>query len=85
MNATVESTPYQQLGGDTPLRQLVDRFYDVMLSEPSVETVRDMHSADTTQIRERSSTFSPDGWADLPASLRSTAIRGCECDIAFSR
>ena len=66
MNATVEPTPYQQLGGDTPLRQLVDRFYDVMLSEPSVETVRDMHGADTTQIRERLFDFLS-GWLGGPS------------------
>ena len=42
-----ELIPYQQLGGDQPLRQLVDRFYDLMFSEQGVEIVRDMHNPDT--------------------------------------
>ncbi|WP_276488572.1 hypothetical protein [Ectopseudomonas mendocina] len=47
MTIASELIPYQQLGGDQPLRQLVDRFYDLMFSEQGVEIVRDMHNPDT--------------------------------------
>lgn len=60
-----EFIPYQQLGGDQPLRQLVDRFYDLMFSEPGVEIVRDMHNPDTREIRDRFFDFLS-GWLGGP-------------------
>ncbi|AWT10993.1 hemoglobin-like protein [Stutzerimonas frequens] len=66
MNASIEPTPYQELGGDEPLRRLVDRFYDLMLCEPDVAEVRDMHGSDTTQIRERLFDFLS-GWLGGPS------------------
>lgn len=59
-------TPYQLLGGDQPLRHLVDRFYDIMLTEPGVEVVRNMHDADTAEIRERFFDFLS-GWLGGPS------------------
>lgn len=66
MNVSIEPTPYQELGGDEPLRRLVDRFYDLMLCEPDVAEVRDMHGSDTTQIRERLFDFLS-GWLGGPS------------------
>jgi hemoglobin len=66
LNTSTELSPYLQLGGDVPLRQLVDRLYDVMLSEPDVREVRDMHGADTTEIRERLFDFLS-GWLGGPS------------------
>lgn len=59
-------TPYQQLGGDQVLRQLVDCFYDIMLTEPGIEVVRNMHDADTTGIREKFFNFLF-GWLGGPS------------------
>ncbi|QFU11643.1 Group 2 truncated hemoglobin GlbO [Stutzerimonas frequens] len=66
MNVSIEPTPYQELGGDEPLRRVVDRFYDLMLCEPDVAEVRDMHGSDTTQIRERLFDFLS-GWLGGPS------------------
>ncbi|WP_455230456.1 group II truncated hemoglobin [Geopseudomonas aromaticivorans] len=66
MATATAQTPYQQLGGDQPLRHLVDRFYDIMLTEPSVEIVRNMHDADTTEIREKFFDFLS-GWLGGPS------------------
>lgn len=65
MTTTPVLTPYQRLGGDAPLRQLVERFYDIMLTEPAVEAVRAMHDADTTLIREKFFDFLS-GWLGGP-------------------
>jgi len=66
MATATTHTPYQQLGGDQVLRQLVDRFYDIILTEPGVETVRDMHHADTTEVRDRLFDFLS-GWLGGPS------------------
>lgn len=66
MATATAQTPYQQLGGDQPLRHLVDRFYDIMLTEPSVEIVHNMHDADTTEIREKFFDFLS-GWLGGPS------------------
>jgi hemoglobin len=47
------ATPYELLGGESGLRRLVDRFYDIMEQEPSVAALRAMHAPDLTPMRER--------------------------------
>jgi len=37
--------PYERLGGDSGIRRLVDRFYDLMDSAPEAATVRALHAA----------------------------------------
>ncbi|MCB6184364.1 group II truncated hemoglobin [Leeia sp. TBRC 13508] len=39
-------TPYHLLGGEAVLRQLVDRFYQIMAEEPKVLELRKMHPED---------------------------------------
>jgi len=39
-------TPYQRLGGEAVLRQLVRRFYALMNQLPQVRGIRKMHAAD---------------------------------------
>ena len=41
-----EMTPYELLGGAGVVRWLTDRFYDIMDTDPSVKSLRDMHPAD---------------------------------------
>lgn len=43
--------PYQELGGEEGVRRLVDRFYDIMDSDPKAATIRAMHGEDLTKIR----------------------------------
>lgn len=41
--ATVSITPYEALGGEAGVRQLVDRFYALMDELPEAHHVRTMH------------------------------------------
>ncbi|MGH9885770.1 MAG: hypothetical protein ACREBE_09590, partial [bacterium] len=38
-------TPFEQMGGDAGIRQLVDRFYDLIDTAPEAATIRKMHAA----------------------------------------
>src|SRR3954466_10153141 len=46
-------TPYDLLGGDAGIRALVDRFYDLMDSEPEAATIRKLHAASLKASREK--------------------------------
>ncbi|MGB7325476.1 MAG: group II truncated hemoglobin [Rubripirellula sp.] len=46
-------TTYDRLGGEVGLRQLVDRFYDLMSELPAAETIRKMHADDLTEARDK--------------------------------
>lgn len=58
-------TPYMLLGGEAGVRQLVDRFYDIMDREPAVAPIRAMHAADLGPMRERLFEFMS-GWLGGP-------------------
>ncbi len=47
------TTPYERMGGESTVLNLVNRFYDLMDRIPEVQEVRDMHSGDLAEIRER--------------------------------
>lgn len=53
MNAEVPAprTPYEALGGHDAIRRIVDRFYDLMDSDPAYAGLRAMHAADLAPIR----------------------------------
>jgi hemoglobin len=59
-------TLYELIGGETVIRALVDRFYDVMDSEPLAAGIRALHPADLTQSREKLYLFLV-GWMGGPA------------------
>jgi hemoglobin len=46
-------TPYELLGGEAPLRALVDRFYDLMDLEPAYAELRRAHGADLSHARDK--------------------------------
>ena len=46
-------TPYELIGGDTGVRRLVDRFYDLMDSAPEAATVRALHAASLKASRDK--------------------------------
>lgn len=46
-------TPYDRLGGDTGVRKLVDRFYDLMDTLPEARAIRDMHPPDLSGSRDK--------------------------------
>lgn len=48
----MSDTMYDWLGGEATVRQLVNRFYDLMDSDPAVATIRAMHKDDLGPMRE---------------------------------
>nr|WP_198284678.1 group II truncated hemoglobin [Beggiatoa alba] len=45
-------TPYQRLGGEAKLQELVNRFYELMDTLPEAKTIRAMHGQDLTAIKQ---------------------------------
>jgi hemoglobin len=58
-------TPYQLLGGEAKLRELVDRFYDLMDLEPAYAGIRKLHPTDLASSREKLFMFLS-GWTGGP-------------------
>lgn len=56
---------YHLLGGETGVRSLVDRFYDVMDSSPEAERIRSFHARSLKQSREKLFLFLS-GWSGGP-------------------
>lgn len=56
---------YQQLGGEAGVRQLADRFYDIMASDPRAAELLAMHPQPLTQIRQKFFEFLS-GWLGGP-------------------
>lgn len=56
---------YDLIGGETALRQLVDRFYDAMDSAPEASKVRAIHPADLSLSRDKLFMFLS-GWSGGP-------------------
>lgn len=68
MASTLETealTPFHRVGGSEPVRTLVDRFYDLMDSEPAFAALRAMHAADLRPMRESLTGFLT-GWLGGP-------------------
>lgn len=59
------TSPYSRLGGQAAIRRVVDRFYDLMDSEPAFVELRAMHAADLTPMRASLSGFLT-GWCGGP-------------------
>lgn len=79
MNAEAETatvTPYQLIGGDAVVRRIVDRFYDLMDSDPQVAPLRRMHAADLGPMRERLADFMV-GWLGGPPRYFQRADAKC--------
>ena len=47
------ATPYQTLGGEVAVRQLVDRFYDLMDLEPHYAGIRALHPGSLDGSRDK--------------------------------
>ena len=58
-------TLYEMMGGGDRVRELVDRFYDLMELEPEFKTLRDMHPADLSTSRDKLFMFLS-GWMGGP-------------------
>jgi len=62
--ATIK-THYDCLGGEEKLRQLVDRFYDLMDEDPDFHDIRKLHPRDLTASRDKLFMFLS-GWMGGP-------------------
>jgi hemoglobin len=51
--ADSQITPYEQIGGETGVRKLVDRFYDLMDTAPEAAAVRALHAASLKASRDK--------------------------------
>lgn len=59
------ATPYERLGGESVVRQLTDRFYDLMDELPEARTVRALHPESLSGSREKFFEFLS-GWLGGP-------------------
>jgi len=62
---TSKSTFFEVLGGVEKIRELVERFYDIMDSDPKAAGIRALHPADLTSSREKLFMFLT-GWSGGP-------------------
>ena len=59
------ATAYSLIGGAETIRQLVDRFYDLMELEPAYAVIRQMHPVDLSTSRDKLNLFL-NGWMGGP-------------------
>jgi hemoglobin len=57
---------YDLIGGETGLRNLVDRFYDLMDTSPEAKDIRALHAKSLSQPREKLFMFLS-GWSGGPS------------------
>ena len=60
-----DKTPYELLGGESAVRKLVDRFYDLMDEKEDVKPLREMHAKSLRISREKLYLFLS-GWLGGP-------------------
>ena len=65
MNSLPVITPYSRLGGETALRELVERFYAYMDALPEAQGIRAMHAPDLADARDKLFKFLS-GWMGGP-------------------
>ena len=74
--AQTQVTPYQLIGGEAAVRQLADRFYDIMDADPAAARIRAMHGEDLSQIRQLLFEFLS-GWLGGPPLYFQRAEHRC--------
>jgi hemoglobin len=60
-----DQTPYELIGGEPGVRELVDRFYDYMDKEPEARGIRQIHAKSLRASREKLFLFLS-GWLGGP-------------------
>ena len=58
-------THFEAIGGEEKIRQLVDRFYDLMDAQPETARIRSLHPEDLTESRDKLFMFLV-GWTGGP-------------------
>ena len=62
----MKNTHYDRLGGEISVRELVDRFYDLMDSRSDTDELRKIHAPDLTDARNKLFMFLS-GWLGGPS------------------
>lgn len=62
---SVPESHYLRIGGETKVRELTDRFYDLMELEPAYAGIRALHAPDLTHARDKLYWFLS-GWLGGP-------------------
>lgn len=62
-------SPFARLGGEAGVRELIERFYEVMDSSPEAKTIRDMHASDLSPMVDKLAVFLT-GWMGGPDRYR---------------
>ena len=62
---TSQTLPFDALGGESGIRALVDRFYDLMETAPEAATIRRLHAASLKRSREKLFEYLT-GWSGGP-------------------
>lgn len=63
--AAAAPTPFDRIGGEIVVRRVVERFYDLMETDPAVAKLRAMHAGDLGPMREKLGDFLV-GWMGGP-------------------
>lgn len=69
-------TAYKMVGGEAGLRRIVNRFYEIMESDPDAASIRAMHGKDLGPIKERLFEFMS-GWFGGPPLYHERTDRRC--------
>lgn len=75
----IRRTPYDMVGGEAGLRRLVDRFYEIMDTDPAAAGIRAMHGLDLGPIREKLFEYLS-GWLGGPPLYVQRTGRVCLTD-----
>ena len=62
----MKNTHYDSLGGENSVRELVDRFYDLMEQNSNMTELRELHAPDLTEARNKLFMFLS-GWLGGPS------------------
>ncbi len=63
--ATRPATPFERIGGRDTIHQIVERFYDLMDSDPAYARLRALHATDLAPMRTSLAGFLA-GWSGGP-------------------
>jgi hemoglobin len=74
-------SPYDYMGGEAEVRAMVERFYDLMETDPAYAELRAMHAPDLKPMRERLFQFFS-GWLGGPR-LYSSCVMSAHAPFAI--
>lgn len=90
--AELARTPYDMIGGAGPIREIVDRFYDLLEADAVYAELRALHAPDLTPMRSSLTSFlaawmgGPRNWfEERPGRCMMSAHKGVPITSATAR